>query len=67
VNITEANAANVVLRRLIEHERRQAPHNMPDVVEAAAELAERSYKALSAGLTGDEVRRQLAGARRRGA
>lgn len=67
MNITEANQTNVVLRRLIEWERRQAPHNMPEVVEAAADLADRAYKALSAGLTGDDVRKQLAGARRRGA
>jgi hypothetical protein len=61
VNISEANAANVVLRALIAHHT-GVPlirHTPEEVVEAAALLGDKAYKAISAGLDGDIVRQVL--------
>ena len=68
MNITEANAANVVLRELIarhqlEEEEAASPDDLwPEsaaLVDAAALLADRANKALGAGLTGQQVRASL--------
>lgn len=70
MNITEANAVNVVLRNLLdrhrfEEEEAASPEDLfpepPELIDAAAMLADRANKTLSAGLTGDQVRRQLDG------
>ena len=53
MNISEANATNVVLRALIQ---RGQPVARGQLTDAAVLLAEKAYRALSAGITPDEVR-----------
>ncbi len=73
MNITEANAVNVVLRALIATEEARGDLEAgtsgesgascavtPDVLEAAALLADRANKALNAGMTDAQVRERLA-------
>lgn len=55
MNISEGNAINTVLRWIIE-EHTEAPEY---VVDAAATLAGRASKALSAGLTASHVRKHI--------
>lgn len=59
MNITEANAANVVLRQLVHREREASGSSPENVIEAAALLADRANKALHAGMTGAQVRERL--------
>lgn len=55
MNISEANAVNDVLTLLLQPGGRSVTEG--DAWTAAEMLAERAYKALSAGLRGDEVTR----------
>lgn len=61
MTIGEATAVNVVLRRMIDtRQRATGDRAVPEgVVEAAALLADKAYKALSAGLDGKRVREAL--------
>lgn len=61
MNITEATAVNVVIDRLVDlRVMRGVTHtSCPEVVTAAALLADKANKALGAGLTGDKVREAL--------
>lgn len=55
MNISEANAAQVVLRSLVALREMEIPLN-EDVVEAGVFLADRASKALGAGVTGSQLR-----------
>lgn len=69
MTLEQANAVNVVLRDLIarhraEEESADSPEDLwpedPNLVNAAALLADKAHHALMAGLTGDDVRTALA-------
>lgn len=68
MTIEQANAVNVVLRDLIArhvHDEEQAASaedlwpEPPELIAAAALLADRAHRVLMAGLTGDQVRAAL--------
>lgn len=65
MTIEQASAVNVVLRDLLTRHRAEeessddlAPEP-PELIAAAALLADKAHKALGAGLTGDQVREGL--------
>ena len=57
MNITEARAVN----RLLEAIPAAAAREFPQIIEPAALLADRAYRALRAGADGDDVREAAAG------
>lgn len=64
LTVADANRINTVLRWLVGRPRTwvPSPGAMDDVRDAAVALAERSYRILSAGMRGDDVRRAWPGA-----
>lgn len=56
MNVTEANAVNRLLDGLLGL---NDPTSAEEITDAAVLLADRAYKALGAGLTGDQVRTHL--------
>ena len=68
MTIEQANAVNVVLRDLIarhqaEEESAESPEDLwpesPELIAAAALLADKAHKVLMAGLTGQDLRAAL--------
>jgi hypothetical protein len=65
MTIEQASAVNVVLRDLLARHRAEEESSddlspePPELISAAALLADKAHKALGAGLTGDQVREGL--------
>lgn len=68
MTIEQANAINVVLRNLLDRHRAEEESasyfdelwpETPELIAAAALLAEKAHKVLMAGLTGDQVKEAL--------